>query len=76
MPKFLLMARPKNDIAPEKYRERLIFQSEILSRLDLPLKKVITSIRTIADNVRKEEEILQVLCINTRPTSFKSISDP
>ena len=55
------MARPKNDIAPEKYREKLIFQSEILSRLDLPLKKVITSIRTIADNVRKEEEILQVL---------------
>ena len=53
------MARPKNELPAEKRTERLVFKSEVLSQLEIPLQSVITSIRTIADNVRKEEEMLQ-----------------
>ena len=59
LPKFLLMARPKSEVPIERRTERLIVKSELLSELEIPLQSVITSIKTIADNVRKEEEIQQ-----------------
>merc|ERR1712228_450200 len=59
LPKFLLMARPKSDIPLERRVERLVIKSDLLTELEIPLQSVISSIRTIADNVRREEEILQ-----------------
>ena len=46
------MARPKNEFSNEKCEKKKI-KCEMLTELEVPLQKVITSIRKIADNVRK-----------------------